>query len=120
MLENILVDRDLQERITNAVWDAFFGRSVTAGYYRNFTDVSAGTATGDLKAATAAGLLTAVGATRARRYTAGPKLYEALVRELGLEERPTSPEMGRSLIVTELSRRLMPREARQAPLFASD
>ena len=120
MLENILVDRELNERITNAVWDAFFGRSVTAGYYRDFTNVSAGTATADLKAATAAGLLRAVGETRARRYIAGPKLYRAVAKELGLEERPTSPEMGRSLIITELSQRLMPRHAQQAALFSSE
>lgn len=120
MLENILVDHGLRERIANAVWDAFFGRSITAGYYRDFTDVSAGTATADLKAATAAGLLAAVGETRARRYVSGPRLYEALAVELGMEERPTSPEMGRSLIVTELSRRLIPRETRQAALFPAD
>lgn len=60
MLENLLTDLDLNERITNALWDAFFGRAVTAGYYRTFTEVSAGTATADLKAATAAGLLKAV------------------------------------------------------------
>lgn len=118
MLENILVDRNLHERITNAVWDAFFGRTVTAGYYRDFTNVSPGTATADLKAATAAGLLRAVGETRARRYVASPKLYRALAKELGLEERPSSPDMGRSLIITELSRRLMPRET-QAILFPS-
>lgn len=120
MLENVLVDRDLNERITNAVWDAFFGRSVTAGYYRTFIEVSPGTATADLKAATAAGLLKAVGETRARRYVAGPKLFRALAKELNLEERPTTPEMGRSLIVTELSQRLMGREARQPSLFAAD
>jgi Fic family protein len=120
MLENILVDLDLRERITNALWDAFFGRGVTAGYYRNFTDVSAGTATADLKAATAAGLLSAEGATRARRYVAGPKLFEALAAELGLDERPASAEMGRALIVTELSRRLIPGPARQPSLFPSE
>lgn len=120
MLENILVDRNLHERITNAVWDAFFGRTVTAGYYRDFTSVSAGTATADLKAATAAGLLKAAGETRARRYIAGPKLYRAVAKELGLEEQPTSPEMGRSLIITELSQRLMPRYAQQAVLFPSE
>lgn len=117
MIENILVDHNLHERITNALWDAFFGRSVTAGYYRDFTEISAGTATADLKAATAAGLLTAVGETRARRYTDGPKLFRALARELTLEESPSSAEMGRSLIITELSRRLIPREDRQATLF---
>jgi len=118
MLENILIDRDLHERITNAVWDAFFGRTVTAGYYRDFTSVSAGTATADLKAATAAGLLTAMGETRARRYIAGSKLYRALAKELGLEEHPTSSEVGRSLIITELSQRLIPRET-QTALFPS-
>lgn len=121
MLENILVDRDLNERIANALWDAFFGRSVTAGYYRDFTNVSAGTATADLKAATAAELLTALGATRGRRYVAGRKLYQTLAEELGLEERPTSAEMGRALIVTELSRRMIPRGAtEQAALFPAD
>jgi len=120
MLENLLVDRDLNERITNALWDAFFGRSITAGYYRNFTDVSAGTATADLKAATAADLLVAVGERRARRYIAGQKLYEALVAELGLEERPTSAEMGRSMVITELSHRLIPSELRQPALFPTE
>ncbi|MGI8594291.1 MAG: Fic family protein [Solirubrobacteraceae bacterium] len=121
MIENILVDRNLNERITNALWDAFFGRSVTAGYYRNFTEVSPGTATADLKAAAAADLLTAVGETRARRYVAGPKLFRALANELGLDERPTSPETGRAMIVTELSRRLIPPEsAARGALFAGE
>jgi len=121
MLENILVDRSLHERIANALWDAFFGRAVAAGYYRGFTEVSAGTATADLKAATAAGLLSAVGETRARRYIAGPRLYPVLAEELGLDERPTSAEMGSALIVTELSQRLIPgAHAGQTALFTSD
>jgi Fic family protein len=119
MLENILVDRNLHERITNAVWDAFFGRSVTAGYYRGMTDVSAGTATADLRAATAAGLLTAVGETRARKYVAGPELYIALTRELGVSERPDAPESARTLIITELSSRLIePPTETQLPLLS--
>lgn len=115
MLENILIDHNLNERTTNAVWDAFFGRTVTAGYYRDFTEVSAGTATTDLKAATAAGLLTALGETRARRYIAGPKLYRALAKELGLKERPTLPEEGRALIIGELTQRLIPRTEQRPP-----
>lgn len=119
MLENILVDRDLHERITNALWDAFFGRSVTAGYYRGMTDVSAGTATADLRAATAAGLLTAIGETRARRYVASPKLYRILAAELGFSEEPDGGEAGRALVITELSSRLIePPTTRQLPLIA--
>lgn len=119
MLENALVDRDLHERIANALWDAFFGRSVTAGYYRGTTDVGAGTATADLRAATVAGLLTAVGETRARRYVAGPQLYGILADELDLSERPEDPEGGRTLIVTELSSRLLsPSPGAQLPLIA--
>jgi len=118
MLENILVDRNLQERIANALWDAFFGRSVTAGYYRGMTEVSAGTATADLRAATAAGLLAAEGETRARRYVAGSKLYTVLASELGLSEKPDGVEAGRTLIITELSSRLIEVEANaQLPLI---
>ena len=119
MLENILVDRNLQERIANALWDAFFGRSVTAGYYRGMTEVSAGTATADLRAATAAGLLVAVGETRARRYVAGSKLYRVLASELGLSEKPDGAEAGRILIITELSSRLIEvNTVSQLPLIA--
>lgn len=118
MLENILVDRGLQERITNALWDAFFGRGVTAGYYRGMTDVSAGTATADLRAGTAAGLLAAVGETRARKYVAGPELYRVVASELGLSEKPDGGEAGRTLIITELSSRLIePETTSQLPLI---
>jgi Fic family protein len=116
MLENILSDAALHERITNALWDAFFGRPLRAGYYRGMVDVSAPTATADLRAATAAGLLTAHGERRARVYTAGPRLHRLLARELGLNEVPASEEAGRSLIITELGSRLL-RQKPQASLF---
>lgn len=120
MLENLLIDRGLKERAANALWDAFFGRSVTAGYYRRFTEVGAQTATADLKAATVAGLLTSIGETRARRYVAGGILYDALADELALADRPTSPEAARTQIITELSQRLIASsEGRQASLFPS-
>lgn len=117
MLENVLADLDLHERLANAVWDAFFRRQVRAGYYRGMVDVSAPTATADLRAATAAGLLSAHGERRGRFYTAGPRLYRVLARELGLEEVPATEEGGRALIITELGTRLLRRVPPQPSLF---
>jgi Fic family protein len=117
MLENLLGDRGLPERLTNALWDAFFGRQVKAGYYRGIVDVSAPTATSDLRAATTSGLLTAHGERRGRFYTASTRLYRLLAAELGLDERPTSTDAGRALIVTELSSRLLRHAQRQPALF---
>jgi Fic family protein len=120
MLENILSDAGLHERITNALWDAFFGRPIRAGYYRGMVDVSAPTATADLRSATVAGLLSAHGERRARVYTAGGRLHVLLAQELGLSEEPASAEAGRSLILTELATRLLRRTERQPSLFDSN
>lgn len=117
MLENVLSDQGLHERIANALWDAFFGRDLRAGYYRGMVDVSAPTATADLRAATAAGLLAAHGERRARYYTAGRRLFRLLARELGLSEVPESEEAGRSLIITELGTRLLRQRQPQTTLF---
>jgi Fic family protein len=117
MLENILVDQDLHERITNALWEAFFGRPVRAGYYRGMVDVSPGTATADLRAATAAGYLTAQGERRARVYLPGRRLFRALARELGIEEPAAPPDAARAKIITELSQRALRRAQQQPPLF---
>jgi Fic family protein len=117
MLENILSDAGLHDRISNALWDAFFGRPIRAGYYRGMVEVSAPTATADLRAATAAGLLNAHGERRARVYTAGTRLYRLLAQELALAEVPESEDAGRSLILTELATRLSRRRQRQPALF---
>lgn len=117
MIENVLDDRGLPERLTNALWDAFFGREVKAGYYRGLVDVSAPTATADLRAATTGGLLAAHGERRGRYYTASQRLYRLLAQELGLDERPSSADAGRTLIVTELSTRLQRQAQRQPALF---
>jgi len=117
MLENLLDDRGLQERLTNALWDAFFGRPVRAGYYRGIVDVSAPTATADLKAATTAGLLDAHGERRGRYYTASTRLFKLLARELGLKEQIDSPDAARTIIITELSSRLLRRAQSQPTLF---
>jgi Fic family protein len=78
-------DVGLDERVANALWEAFFERDVTAGYYRAVTDVSPATATHDLRAAVAAGLLSARGERRGRRYLPGSRLYELVGRAVGLE-----------------------------------
>ena len=107
VLETILQDRQLPDRLANALWDVFWGYTVTAGTYRGYNDVSAATATADLREATAAGLLKAVGERRGRRYLSGPRLFRLAAKELGIKETPDeSPESGRSLIVSELSDRL--------------
>jgi Fic family protein len=107
VLENILQDRQLPDRLANALWDAFWGYTLTAGTYRGYNDVSPATATADLRAATAAGLLKAVGERRGRHYLSGPSLFPLAALELGIKDAPgESPESGRSLIVSELSDRL--------------
>jgi len=58
-VEEAVTGAGLDPRVANAVWDAFFGRSVTPPYYRPLADVSVATATKDLAAAVAAGLLRA-------------------------------------------------------------
>jgi Fic family protein len=82
-LENLLEDRGLPARLANALYDSFFGRTVTTGYYRDLIDASAATARSDLQAAVASGLLVAVGQTRGRRYEPGAALTQELASSLG-------------------------------------
>ncbi|MFZ5470108.1 MAG: Fic family protein [Myxococcota bacterium] len=104
-LENFLGEKDLPLRLANALWDAFFGRNVTAGYYRSVADVSPATATHDLATATAAGLLEAQGMRRGRRYLAGPTLFRALGASLLGLDLPSSPEEARAFVVAKLTER---------------
>jgi len=92
--------------VANAAWDAFFGRDVTAGYYRSLTDVSPATATKDLSVAVAAGLLEAQGERRARRYTGGERLYREVGRALGVEIDLSNPHRAREAIIAVLGERL--------------
>lgn len=87
-LENLLEDHGLPSRLANALYDSFFGRDVTTAYYRDLIDASPATARNDLQAAAAAGLLTAVGQTRGRRYTPGKRLLPALARVVGGDVQP--------------------------------
>ncbi len=103
-VEEAAEDAGLDRRLANALWDTFFGRDVTAGYYRLLADVSPATATNDLTAAVASRLLTARGQRRGRRYLAGDRLYEVVAGALSIEIE--SAESARDRIVAELGRRL--------------
>jgi Fic family protein len=99
ILENLLGDRGLPERLANALYDSFFGRDVTTAYYRDLIDLSLVTARNDLNAAAAAGLVEPEGHTRGRRYLPGRNLYPAIAGALG----GVAPE--REIILEELLRR---------------
>jgi hypothetical protein len=82
-------DAHIEARIVDAVWDAFWGRDVTAGYYRSLTMVSPATATNDLAAAVAAGFLSPSGERRGRRYTRGPGMVSRVA--VALDVSPSNP-----------------------------
>ena len=104
-LENILEDAVQPTRLANALWDAFFGRDVTAGYYRSVVDVSAATVTSDLRTAVAAGLLSSYGQRRGRRYAAGERLSLLVGRELGIAVDEGPLERQKRVIVARLTAR---------------
>lgn len=104
-LEGAAEDAHLDRRLVNALWDAFFGREVTAGYYRSLADVSPATATNDLATAVSSSLLIAEGQRRGRRYLAGDRLYDLVAAAINAEV-SGPPEVARAVIVSELSRRL--------------
>jgi Fic family protein len=103
-IENIVADAGFAARVAEAVWDAFWGREVTAGYYTRLVGVSPATATHDLSRATAAGLLLARGERRGRRYGAGIALYDKVANALQIRA-GGSKEIERAVIVAELQRR---------------
>jgi len=102
-LEDVVDRAGLQPRLVNALWDAFFERSVAPAYYIPLVDVSRATATNDFAAAVAARLLEAQGGGRARHYVATPELFARLGRVLKIELPEQNP---RTRIVSVLSRDL--------------
>jgi Fic family protein len=104
-VEEAVTAAGLQPRVANAVWDAFFGRSVTPRYYRPLADVSPATATNDLAAAVAAGLLRPEGRARSRTYGAGDTLYPRIGAALGVRVDEMG-DPGRSIIIGELGKRV--------------
>jgi len=103
-IEDVVETVGLEPRVANAAWDAFFGREITPRYYRPLADVSVATATNDLAAAVAAGLLSPIGAGRSRRYGTGDALIPLVGERLGIDVRG-SDEAARMAIVGELARR---------------
>lgn len=69
----------MDPRAANALWDAFYGRSVSNRYYRSVADLKQITASHDLKQLQTSGLLLAKGEGRAREYVASISLYRRLV-----------------------------------------
>ncbi|MBA2312839.1 MAG: Fic family protein [Actinobacteria bacterium] len=104
-LEGAAEDAHLDRRLVNALWDAFFGREVTAGYYRSLADVSPATATNDLAAAVSSGLLIPEGQRRGRRYVPGDRLCQLVAAAINAEV-SGPPHVARAVIVSDLSRRL--------------
>lgn len=107
-IEEVVTTAGLEPRVANAVWDAFFGRSVTPRYYRPLADVSVATATNDLAATVAAGLLRPAGRARSRSYHAGDSLYARIGSILGVAV-TESGEPGRGMIIGELTKRVASR-----------
>lgn len=105
-LEELAEESNLEPRLSNALWDTFFDRQVTAGYYRSISDISPATATKDLSAAVSARLLKAEGHRRARRYLAHDSLFERVGEVLRVDI-ASPPDAARASIVSELSRRLV-------------
>jgi len=105
-IEEAVTAAGLAPRVANAVWDVFFGRSVTKRYYRPLADVSAATATNDLRAAVAAGFLRPEGRARSRKYRAGENLHPRIGTALGVRvEEPG--DASRVVIIGELTRRVV-------------
>lgn len=114
-LEVLSDDAAFNPRTVNATWDAFFGRDVTAGYYRGLADVSAATATNDLAMLVAADLLRAKGNRRGRRYLGSDRLFEQVGRLLKIDV-AGPPEVARDRIVSELTRRVRSENGRSERL----
>ena len=105
-LEDAVNAADMEPRVVNAAWDAFFGREVTPRYYRPLADISAATATNDLAASVAAGLLRPKGKGRSRAYVAGERLNALIASALDIHVGEAG-EHGRHVIVAELTERVL-------------
>lgn len=106
VLEEIAEDASLDRRVANALWDTFFGRDVTAGYYRSVSDVSPATATADLGSAVSARLLRAEGQRRGRRYVADGRLVEAVADALSVDHVDAPVDAARDHIIATIGQRL--------------
>lgn len=78
-------DAGLPARAGDAIWEAFYGRPISARRYRELADVSPATARNDLSALSAAGYLRPSGRTRGRLYLPGPAAVDAVAKRVGVE-----------------------------------
>lgn len=105
-----VIDMGLNERVTHALYDAFFAREVTNRYYRGMADVSEVTASHDLAKLVVSGALEAKGAGRSAHYVAAPALYAIVVQNAHLEPRwagaPGDIVTQRDTVLTGLARQL--------------
>ncbi|HEX9092607.1 MAG TPA: Fic family protein [Coriobacteriia bacterium] len=112
----------IEVRAANALWDVFFGRSVTNRYYRGLADVSKVTAAADLARLASAGLLRSRGAGRDTDYVAAEPLYPAVAEAAGLYEVArlgNTPEQMRDIIVVTLAQRLAKQDEITAREYAA-
>ncbi len=116
-LEDIAGDTGLPPRATEALFDAFLGRAVTNRYYRGVVGASVATATNDLTALEAAGLLAADGEGRGRSYTGTFRLV-ALVASAANAPVLASPNASideqRSVVLNDLHEQLAGKHAANA------
>ena len=93
-LEDIVVhELGMDARAANALWDAFFGRTVTNRYYRGVTDLTQVTASHDLKQLQTSGYLAPEGDGRARSYRGTIRLVRRVVElfDLPVDTRGDGP-----------------------------
>lgn len=101
-LERVCEELGLPDRVTMLLWDLFNERTATAPYYTALADVSRATTTADMRALRGAGLTAAVGTTRGRHYVAGPRLYELVAKQIGID----AIEATRASIIGAIASRL--------------
>jgi len=77
-------DLDGAPRLTEALFDAFFGRSVTNRHYRSLVEVGAATAANDLRRLEASGLLSSLGAGSTTSYVGTARLLAAVATAAGM------------------------------------
>jgi Fic family protein len=108
-LELVVQEAGADVRTANALWDAFFGRTVTNRYYRGIADVSPATAAIDLARMVAAGLLAVEGSTRHTQYAPASGLFASVARTMGFDDLAGSAapdEMVRDLIIGKIATRI--------------
>lgn len=95
-------------RWADALFDAFFGRSVSNLYYRALAEVGAPTAASDLRRLKSAGLLQAVGAGRSTSYVGTSRLVGVVASAAGLVPPDTRAplEAQRAVVIAGLAGQL--------------